>query len=283
MFKVKKELFLRHHNFQTGRTEKMIANPLDYEIIDAHTHPFLDFKMGCIGPYGKPETMAEFDFEMHKVGIGRYAGAPLVKKKISDFKDVISVNEDALKIRDKYPSYIPGIHVHGAFPQESCELLHKMYQNEEIRYIGELVPYIMDTGAFDSPGMLTIFKEAGKLGMTVNLHGGTPAEADAMLENAPGLNIILAHPGEPANAKPRFEYVKTSPRLHIDISAHGPFRWNMIRYAIDCCGVEKIIFGSDMPTCSAGMFLYSVMTENLSEDERKLILAGNFKRLLGIK
>ena len=41
----------------------MIANPLDYEIIDAHTHPFLDFKMGCIGPYGKPETMEEFDFD----------------------------------------------------------------------------------------------------------------------------------------------------------------------------------------------------------------------------
>ena len=161
-------------------------------------------------------------------------------------------------------------------------MLHKMYKEEGIRYIGELVPYIMDTQPFDSPGMLTIFREAGKLGMTADIHGGTFAEVDAMLENAPGLNIILAHPGEPSGAKPRFEYLKKSPRLFIDISGTGPFRWNMIRYAIDCCGVEKIIFGSDMPTCSAGMFLYSVMTENLTEEERRLILSGNFKRLLGI-
>ena len=67
----------------------MIPSPADYEIIDAHTHPFLDFAASSIAPYGKPETMAEFDYEMHKVGIDRYAGAPLVKKKISDFKDII--------------------------------------------------------------------------------------------------------------------------------------------------------------------------------------------------
>ena len=260
----------------------MIPSPADYEIIDAHTHPFLDFAASSIAPYGKPETMAEFDYEMHKVGIDRYAGAPLVKKKISDFKDIIEINDTALRIRDQFPNYIPGIQVHGAFPQESCELLHKMYHDEGIRYIGELVPYIMDTGLFNSPGMLTIFKEAGKLGMTTNLHCATFEEMDDILENAPGLNIILAHPGEPANAKPRFEYMKKSPHLFIDISATGPIRWNMIRYAIDCCGAEKIIFGSDMPTCSPGMFLYSVLCENLTDDERRLILAGNFKRLLGI-
>ena len=101
-------------------------------------------------------------------------------------------HEDALRIRDQFPSYIPAMQVHGDFPQESIEEMHRLYHNENIRYIGELVPYIMDTGAFDSPGMLTIFKEAGKLGMTVNLHGGTPAEADAMLENAPGCQCQTA-------------------------------------------------------------------------------------------
>lgn len=260
----------------------MIPDPADYEIIDAHTHPFLDFASGCIGAYGKPETMEDFDREMHKVGIGRYAGAPLFRGKVGSYAEIEKINDDALRIRDRFPAYIPGIQVHGAFPQESCETLHRMYSREGVRYIGELVPYIMDTGAFDSPGMLTVFEEAGKLGMTVDLHNGTPGEVDAMLERAPGLNIIMAHPGEPANAKVRFEYLKKSPRLFMDISGYGPFRWNMIRYAVDCCGAEKLLFGSDMPTCSAGMYLYSVMTENLSDDERRLILAGNFKRLLGL-
>ena len=260
----------------------MIPRPEDYEIIDAHTHPFIDFATGCIGHYGKPETMEEFDMEMHRVGIGKYAGAPLFRGEVKDFAGIRRVNEDALRIRDRYPDYIPGIQVHGSFPQESCETLHRMYHQEGIRYIGELVPYIMGTGMFDSPGMLTIFQEAAKLGMTVNLHDGSEKEVDAIVANAPGLKVILAHPGEPWDAKKRFEFLKKSPDIYMDISGCGPGRWNMIRYAIDHCCVEKIIFGSDMPTCSAGVFLYSVMTENLTETERCAILAGNFKRLLGL-
>ena len=69
----------------------------------------------------------------------------------------------------------------------------------------------------------------------------------------------------------------------MDISATGLFRWNMLRYGIDVCGPEKLIFGSDMPVCSVGMNLYGVLSENLTEEETRLVLAGNFKRLLGMK
>ena len=261
----------------------MIIDPSQYEIIDAHTHPFLDFKSGCIGPYGKPETMEEFDREMHKVGIQRYSGAPLMKKKNTDFADIVQLNEDVLRIRDRFPAYIPAMQIHGSYPEESCKLLHQFYEDEGVRYIGELVPYIMGTGEFNSPGMLEILKEAGKLEMTVNFHLGTRETVIPVLENCPGLKIILAHPGEPVNAKERFAFVSEYKNLYMDISGTGLFRWNMLRYAIDCCGAEKMIFGSDMPTCSAGMFLYNVFCENLTDAERRLVLSGNFKRLIGLK
>ena len=172
----------------------MLPNPADYEIIDVHTHPFLDYKNGCIGPYGKPLDMAEFDFEMKKAGLNRYAGAPLVVHKVINYQEIRKLNEDALRIRDRFPDYIPGIQVHEAFPQESIADLTKLYHEEGVRYIGELVPYIMDTGEFNSPGMLEILKEAGKLGMTVNFHGGCRKTVVPVLENCPGLNVILAHP-----------------------------------------------------------------------------------------
>ena len=79
-----------------------------------------------------------------------------------------------------------------------------------IKLIGELVPYIMNTGEFNSPGMLEILKEAGKLGMTANFHGGNRETVVPVLENCPGLNVILAHPGEPwgpDGAKARFDFV----------------------------------------------------------------------------
>lgn len=262
----------------------MIPNPLDFDIIDSHTHPFFDFENGCIGPYGKPETMEEFDFEMRKVGIGRYSGAPLVKHPVSDFAEIRKINEDALRIRDRFPSYIPGIQVHGDFPEESIADLTKYYQEDGIRYIGELVPYIMNTGEFNTPGMLAILKEAGKLRMTVNLHGGTRETVVPVLENCPGLNVILAHPGEPwgeNGAKNRFQFVSEYKNLYMDTSGTGLFRWNMLRYAIDVCGAEKLLFGSDMPTCNAGMFLHGILAENLTEEEFRLVLGGNFLRLIG--
>ena len=262
----------------------MIPSPADFEIIDAHTHPFFDFENGCIGPYGKPETMAEFDFEMKKVGVDYYSGSPLVKHFISDFSEIRKLNEDALRMRDQFPAYIPAIQVHGSFPQESIAELTKLYHEEGIRYIGEMVPYIMDTGEYNSPGMIEILKEAGKLGMTVNFHDGTRETVVPVLENCPGLNVILAHPGEPwgpTGAKDRFDFVAEYENLYMDTSGYGIFRWNMLRYAIDVCGAEKLLFGSDMPTCSAGMYLFGVLSENLTEDEFRLVLGGNFKRLIG--
>lgn len=264
----------------------MIKRPTDFEIIDAHTHPFLNFADGCIGPYGYPADMAEFDREMKKVGIDFYTGSPLVKHIISDFAEIKQLNEDALRIRDRFPSYIPAMQVHGDFPQESIAEIHRLYHNENIRYIGELVPYIMGTGEFNSPGMLEIFKAAGELGMTVNLHDGSRATVTPVLENAPGLNVILAHPGEPwgpTGAMERFKFVAEYKNLYMDISGYGLFRWSMLRHAVNVCGAEKILFGSDMPTCSAGMYLYGTLSENMTDEEFRLILGGNFRRLTAQK
>lgn len=55
----------------------MIPSPEDFEIIDAHTHPFIDMA-GCVAAYGHPNNMDEFDYEMKKVGINHYAGSLVV-------------------------------------------------------------------------------------------------------------------------------------------------------------------------------------------------------------
>ena len=145
---------------------RKMPSSADFEIIDAHTHPFLNREESCIGAYGKPETMEEFDREMKKVGIGRYAGAPLVRHFVTDFREIRELNDTALRIRDRFPDYIPGMQVHGGFPAESIAEIERC-RREGVRYIGELVPYIMHTGDFNSPGMLEIFRAAGELKMTV--------------------------------------------------------------------------------------------------------------------
>ena len=259
-------------------------SPDDFEIIDAHAHPFLDKCDGA--PYGHPETLEQFVYEMKKAKVDYFAGSTVYLHEVTDYAEIRKLNEDALRIRDKYPCYIPGIQVHGSFPEESISDMTKLYHEDGIRMIGELVPYLMKTGEYNTPGMIEILKEAVELGMTASLDAGVRETVVPVLENCPGLNVVLAHPGPPwgdDSAKIRFQWVSEYENLYMDISGCGLYRWNMLRYGVDVCGPEKILFGSDMPVCSVGMYVYGALMENLTKEELTLVMGGNFKRLLRMK
>lgn len=78
-------------------------SPDDFEIIDFHAHPV--FEGGSTGPYGKPETMEEFDREMKKAGIDRYAGSTVYLREVTEYKDIRKLNEEALQQRMKRRQY----------------------------------------------------------------------------------------------------------------------------------------------------------------------------------
>ena len=77
-------------------------SPDDFEIIDAHAHPFIGTCDGA--PYGKPETMEEFVYEMKKVKVDCFAGSLVRLHPVTDYAGIRKLNEDALRIRDRYPS-----------------------------------------------------------------------------------------------------------------------------------------------------------------------------------
>ena len=231
--------------------------------------------------------MADFDAEMCRAGVDMYAGCVAEKGDPDDFGWIRYLNRTALRLRDQFPRYIPGIHVHGKCVEESCAELQAM-KAEGVNLVGELVPYFLGTGTFDSPGMLTLFKEMAKLGMVANLHWVTRAEAEVLAAEVPELSIIFAHPGEPHgeagwSSHERMKFIADHDNMYMDISGTGLFRWNFLRHFVDICGAEKIIFGSDMPTCNVGMNVYGTLFEHLTEDEFKLVLSGNFRRIMGMQ
>ena len=158
-----------------------------------------------------------------------------------------------------------------------------MYKEYGVRWIGELVAYMMQTGEYDSGGMFRIYETARDLGMPVNIHCSDLEVIERILKNFPTLNLVIAHPEDVGNAKKRFELVSRYPNAYLDISGTGLFRWTMLRYAIDLCGSEKLLFGSDFPICSPGMNLGGVLAEHLTGTELKNILSDNFLRLIGEK
>jgi len=253
------------------------------KVIDAHIHPFLDAENN-IAAYGAPNTLEEFISELKRAGVTKACGSVIAKTEAATFEAIEKLNDDALKIRDRYPDfYIPGVHVHGRFPTESCRELERLHARG-VRWIGELVPYMMKTGPYDAPGMMEIYALAQDLGMPVNLHlwPSPLGELETAARNFPNLKLVIAHPGDFGEAPERFRFVAEHDNVFLDLSGTGLFRWNMLRYAIGVCGSEKLLFGSDFPICSVGMNLHGVLSETLSEEESANVFYRNFERITRI-
>ena len=249
-----------------------------YEIIDSHIHPGYPNIFDAV----KGEEM--FIDDLRRAGVDRICGS-VIKRAVfeSEWSDIEYCNEAAMDFQKRYPDfYYPGIQLHGSYVEESCREVEKRHA-QGVRWVGELVNYAMRTGRYSSRGMMQIFEVCRDYNMTINLHNdGNISEIEPILKAFPTLNVVVAHPHEYADAKSRFEYISHFPNAYMDISGNGIQRYGMIRWAINCCGKDKLLFGSDYPINSVGMYVQGVLYERLTEAERRALFSENFRRLTGI-
>ena len=145
-----------------------------------------------------------------------------------------------------------------------CEMLHPL----------GLHPYSCE-------GFSRILDHVTEKNMIVSLHSMGEDEMDKMVERHPDTKFVFAHPGEYGEFSRHMKRMKMSENCYLDLSGYGIFRHGMLRHAIDEVGLDRIIFGSDYPTCNPAMYLGGVLLDSLITDrEKELIFAGNAKRLL---
>ena len=118
---------------------------MSFEIIDFHTHPFINEENNicsyreCCG-MSADNTLHVFN----QMGVSKICGSVISRNntKFETYWDKIKSNNDiALELKDYYDGfYIPGFHVHPDFVEESINEIKRMHQND-INLIGELVPY----------------------------------------------------------------------------------------------------------------------------------------------
>ena len=250
-----------------------------FEVIDCHIHP--NYYNNLFGVVKDEETFFE---DLRRAGVSKACGSVIKRAEFeSEWSDIEFCNETAMDYYKRYPDfYIPAIHVHASYVEESCREVEKRYA-QGVRWVGELVNYAMRTGRYSSRGMMQIYELCRDYGMTINLHNdGNINEIEPILKAFPTLNVVVAHPHDLANAKSRFEYIAQFPNAYMDISGNGLQRYGMLRWAIDCCGKEKILFGSDYPITNVAMYIQGVMYERLTDDEREAVFSGNFRCLTGM-
>ena len=260
---------------------------MNYEIIDFHTHPFFD-PCQNICPHKEFCNMSaeQSRRDMLTLNITKICGSVLRnfgQEKVTCWAQIKQANDDALTLKAMYGDfYVPGFHVHPDFVKESCEEIERMEGLCE-KLIGELVPYGHGWSTYDSEGLDAILDCAEAHKMIVSFHAMDNDGMDRMVEKHKNLVLVAAHPGEYGDFMRHMERMKKSENFYLDLSGYGIFRCGMLRHGIDLFGAERFIFGSDYPTCNPAMYLGGVMLDPLiKEEEKKLILAENAKRLLGL-
>ena len=256
---------------------------MKYEIIDFHTHPFLniDQMLGNSKEYinQAPEL---FLSELNRAGISKFVGSVISTLKEDNALKVC--NDATLALRSIYKdSYIPGFTVDARIVEESKNEIDRAIA-EGINLIGELVPYHY-SWKYSDEGFSKILDYCDGKGLIFSLHTNYD-EIDVMgrlAKEHPSITFVFAHPGEINQLKKHIEIMKSTPNVYLDLSGTGLFRYGMLKRLASEVGADRILFGTDYPICNPGMYVGGVDYEDISDEEKRLIYSENAKRILGIK
>ena len=261
---------------------------MDFEIIDFHTHPFTDENNNICSHKEYCNMSKENTLNVFKgLGVSKICGSVIEiakDKSENNWEKVRRNNDFALELRNFYKGfYIPGFHVHPGYIEESINEIHRMHK-EGVNLIGELVPYIDGWEAdYSSDEFSVLLDEAGKHNMIVSFHSQWEDAMDKMVKAHKDVIFVAAHPGEYTEFMRHVERMKMSENYYLDLSGYGIFRYGMLRHAIDSFGIDRILFGSDYPTCNPGMYIGGVLFDNLLTDtEKEKIFSINAKKLLNL-
>lgn len=259
---------------------------MTFEIIDFHTHPFLDERTNIAAHKSFCNMSCDNTKEIFKsLGVFKICGSVISLSKKESFEGIRKNNDEALSLAELYGAfYIPGFHVHPGYVEESISEIRRM-SSHGVKLCGELVPYLDGWEDYSSEEFSAILRELAKHNMIVSLHSMESYDdaMDEMLLRHRDVIVVGAHPGEYPDFIRHIERMKKFENYYLDISGLGPHRYGMLRRAIDEVGEDRILFGSDFPTCSPATFIGSVLLDPLlSDSEKEKIFSLNARKLLNI-
>nr|MDO8111592.1 amidohydrolase family protein [Candidatus Sigynarchaeota archaeon] len=121
--------------------------------------------------------------------------------------------------------------------------------------------------------------------MVVLFHSGTHYEIRDLvpiLKPLDGLRVILGHSGLGNQVDQAIDAAKALPSTWLEVSSQ-PYSYMFERALKDPdIGVERFLFGSDLPSIHPVVEMMKVLQFPISEVDRQLILAGNAEKLLKV-
>ena len=111
-----------------------------------------------------------------------------------------------------------------------------------------------------------------------NLTGeSTPLDVAELARRHPGVPIICGHTG--GDWELGIRAVRDIGNVYLDLAGSDPTA-GFVEMAVREVGAERVLYGSDIGGRSLASQLAKVLDAEISEDAKRLILAGNLKRMM---
>ncbi|KAB2946951.1 MAG: Amidohydrolase [Candidatus Methanoperedens nitroreducens] len=237
-------------------------------IIDAHNH------VG--GPDrgdGKRQSAEEIVTEMDRLGIDKAVIFPF--NEINPGISFSMANKRTAEAINKYPDRLIGFA--RLDPNFGKKAVEELKRDVEIGLVGLKLHPSSQKFSLRSENLKDIIKNADRLNIPIIFDSGKkespPEQFGELADLFPDAKIIMAHM--------LGDFLRVA--LHhqnIYLQTTGMPRKEIIQEAVEDLGAERIIMGSDSPYISMESELTKIKSLNISENEKKLIMGENMRRIL---
>ena len=270
----------------------MIENK--FTVIDAHCHiypekivdravagtdAFYSTTAACRGVAGELLEIGD------RIGIDRF----VIQSVATTPKQVVSINEFIAASVATAPDRFTGL---GAAHPDSPSQDEVIEQIKRLGLHGIKIHPDIQGFAIDDPRMMRVYELCEAEGLPILMHTGdyrydfsNPNRLLPVLKAFPKLIVIGAHFGGWSVWDDASRELADMENLYVDCSSTFPFANNDLALGerlIHRYGAERVMFGSDFPMWSPKAELETFMKLRLTEDERRMILSENAKKVYNV-
>jgi uncharacterized protein len=251
----------------------------DELVIDCHAH------MGNWRAFYLPEagTVEAMLRSMDRLGIDTVVSSAHLSIGCSHYEG----NCEVIAANQAHPDRILPYVTHNPH----CPWEPTLAQAEALRAQGRLYGFKQHTdvhgAAATHPGYVPLYEYANAYGLPVlnHLWNGSLGGESALLglsRRYPSMSLIVAHShGDWPGTRNFVESALRRDNIYLDMAGSVVVP-GMLKWMVEKLGPERVLFGTDIPFFDPRVRLGYVLTAEISDEAKRLILGVNAKRLFGL-
>jgi predicted TIM-barrel fold metal-dependent hydrolase len=251
----------------------LAGRPMDVPVIDAHAH---------VGPgrgIDRPHHPDDVVRVMDRLGVERNIVSGLMFATGVRLESMNDWVDDCLIAHpDRFLGYC---YINPNFPESMSAEIERCFDNPG--FAGFKLHVSWNGVAYDSERYAPVYEHAAARGVPILAHtwGDESVRALArMARQYPTIPFLAGHSGA-GDVEINLDEARQTPNLYLELTYSGGTPALVTRLVREV-GAERVIWGSDTILFAASHQIGKVVFAEIPEEEKRLVLGGNAKRLFGL-